>query len=166
MDFPGGATSKESACQCRRWKRCWVDLWADALEKEMATHSSILALKIPWIEEPGLLFIYFTYSNVYKPIPVSWFTTPQPLGNHVFLHLQLLFCFVNRISCTIFFKIPYISNITWYLAFCVLTYFTQVTVFKSIRVAANGTILFFLRLSNIPLYICTTSLSVPLLMDI
>ena len=27
----------------------------DLLEKEMATHSSILALKIPWVEEPGRL---------------------------------------------------------------------------------------------------------------
>ena len=27
----------------------------DALEKEMATHSSILAWKIPWAEEPGRL---------------------------------------------------------------------------------------------------------------
>ena len=27
--------------------------WEDPLEKEMATHSSILAWKIPWIEEPG-----------------------------------------------------------------------------------------------------------------
>ena len=26
---------------------------ADPLEKEMATHSSILALRIPWTEEPG-----------------------------------------------------------------------------------------------------------------
>ena len=26
--------------------------WEDALEKEMATHSSILAWKIPWMEEP------------------------------------------------------------------------------------------------------------------
>ena len=25
----------------------------DPLEKEMATHSSILAWKIPWMEEPG-----------------------------------------------------------------------------------------------------------------
>ena len=25
----------------------------DSLEKEMATHSNILAWKIPWIEEPG-----------------------------------------------------------------------------------------------------------------
>ena len=27
----------------------------DPLEKEMATHSSILAWKIPWMEEPGWL---------------------------------------------------------------------------------------------------------------
>ena len=27
----------------------------DPLEKEMATHSSILACKIPWTEEPGSL---------------------------------------------------------------------------------------------------------------
>ena len=29
--------------------------WEDPLEKEMATHSSILAWKIPWTEEPGKL---------------------------------------------------------------------------------------------------------------
>ena len=27
--------------------------WEDPLEKEKATHSSILAWKIPWTEEPG-----------------------------------------------------------------------------------------------------------------
>ena len=27
--------------------------WEDPLEKEMATHSRILAWKIPWAEEPG-----------------------------------------------------------------------------------------------------------------
>ena len=29
--------------------------WEDPLEKEMATHSSILAWKTPWTEEPGRL---------------------------------------------------------------------------------------------------------------
>ena len=34
---------------------CSSDLlgWEDPLEKEMATHSSILAWEIPWTEEPG-----------------------------------------------------------------------------------------------------------------
>ena len=27
--------------------------WEDALEEEMATHSSILACRIPWTEKPG-----------------------------------------------------------------------------------------------------------------
>ena len=27
--------------------------WEDPLEKEMATHSSILAWEVPWTEEPG-----------------------------------------------------------------------------------------------------------------
>ena len=27
--------------------------WEDPLEKEMATHASTLAWKIPWTEEPG-----------------------------------------------------------------------------------------------------------------
>ena len=29
--------------------------WEDLLEKEMATHSSILSWKIPWMDEPGRL---------------------------------------------------------------------------------------------------------------
>ena len=29
--------------------------WEDPLEKEMVTHSSILAWKIPWTEKPGRL---------------------------------------------------------------------------------------------------------------
>ena len=33
----------------------WVQSlgWEDPLEEEMATHSSILAWRIPWTEEPG-----------------------------------------------------------------------------------------------------------------
>ena len=35
----------------------WVGFlsWEDLLEQEMATHSSILAWKIPWTQEPGRL---------------------------------------------------------------------------------------------------------------
>ena len=35
----------------------WVQTlgWEDLLEKGMATHSSILAWRIPWTEEPGEL---------------------------------------------------------------------------------------------------------------
>ena len=36
-------------------RETWVQSlgWEDPLEKEMATHSSIFAWKIPWMEEPG-----------------------------------------------------------------------------------------------------------------
>ena len=45
--FPGSSNSKESACNAG-------DLGQeDPLEKEMATHSSILAWRILWREEPG-----------------------------------------------------------------------------------------------------------------
>ena len=41
--------------------------WEDPLEKEMATHSSILACRIPWTEEPGETrlsnFPHFTLSD-------------------------------------------------------------------------------------------------------
>ena len=35
----------------------WVQSlgWEDPVEKEMATHSSILAWRIPWTEKPGRL---------------------------------------------------------------------------------------------------------------
>ena len=38
-------------------RKTWVQSldWKDPLEKEMATHSSTLAWKIPWMEEPGRL---------------------------------------------------------------------------------------------------------------
>ena len=35
--------------------RVWSLGWKDPLEKEMTTHSSILAWRIPWAEEPGRL---------------------------------------------------------------------------------------------------------------
>ena len=37
--------------------------WEDPLEKEMATHSSILAWKIPWAEELGRLQSMGSQSN-------------------------------------------------------------------------------------------------------
>ena len=66
--FQGGASGKESACQSGRHKRhgldtrdagftCvmgrWMERWEDLLEEGMATHSSILAWRIPWTEELG-----------------------------------------------------------------------------------------------------------------
>ena len=51
MGFPGGSAGEESTCNAR-------DLGSilgreDPLEKGKATHSSVLAWRIPWTEEPG-----------------------------------------------------------------------------------------------------------------
>ena len=46
-------TGKESTCQCS--KPGFSLGQEDAMEKEMATHSSILGWKIPWTKEPGEL---------------------------------------------------------------------------------------------------------------
>ena len=51
--FPGGSDGKESACNAGAPGS--ILSWEDPLEKEMATHSSILAWEIPWTEEPGRL---------------------------------------------------------------------------------------------------------------
>ena len=51
--FPGGSDSKASAAVRETWVRSLSQ--EDFLEKEMATHSSIPAWKIPWTEEPGRL---------------------------------------------------------------------------------------------------------------
>ena len=49
------ATSgKEPACQCTRHQetQVWFLGWEDPLGKVKATHSSVLAWRIPWTEEP------------------------------------------------------------------------------------------------------------------
>ena len=47
LGFPGESDVRESICSAGDLGR------EDPLEKGMATHSSILAWRIPWTEEPG-----------------------------------------------------------------------------------------------------------------
>ena len=46
---------KKSTCKARDLQESWVPSLGgeDPLEEEMASHSSILAWRILWIEEPG-----------------------------------------------------------------------------------------------------------------
>jgi len=46
--FPGGSDGKGSACNAG--DLCSIPGWEDPLEKEMATHSTILAWRIPSTE--------------------------------------------------------------------------------------------------------------------
>ena len=50
--FPGGASGKEPACQCRRCKRFRYPGSGRFLGGGMTTHSSILPWRISWTEEP------------------------------------------------------------------------------------------------------------------
>ena len=53
LSFPGGSDGKVFAYNAG--DRVQSLGWEDSLEKEMATYSSTLAWKIPWMEEPGRL---------------------------------------------------------------------------------------------------------------
>ena len=50
-----GLLSSDDGKESLQCRRPWFDAWVRKipLEKEMATHSSILARIIPWTEEPG-----------------------------------------------------------------------------------------------------------------
>ena len=51
LGFPGGSVGKNPPAMQETWVQSLG--WDDTLEEEMATHSSILAWRIPWTEEPG-----------------------------------------------------------------------------------------------------------------
>ena len=58
LGFPNGSAAKESSCNMGDLEN-WVQSlgWENLLEKEMATHSSVLAWRIPWTEEPDRLWL-------------------------------------------------------------------------------------------------------------
>ena len=51
VGFPGGSVLKNPPVKQKTWVQSLSQ--EDPLEKEMATHSSIVALEIPWTEKPG-----------------------------------------------------------------------------------------------------------------
>ena len=53
--FPSGSVGKKKESACTAGDPGLIPGREDPLEKEMATHSSILAQKIPWTEELGRL---------------------------------------------------------------------------------------------------------------
>ena len=67
MGFPGGSDGKAFAYSEPRVQSLGRE---DLLEKEMATHSSTLAWKIPWTEEPGVAKSWTRLSDF-------TFTSPQ-----------------------------------------------------------------------------------------
>ena len=64
--------------------RVWFLSQEDTSEEEMATHSSILAWKIPWTEEPGRL---------YSPVGCKESDTTEWLSMHIYIYI---YAYLNR----------------------------------------------------------------------
>ena len=54
--LPGSASSKETACQCRRYKRCGFDLWVGKIPWRRAWFD-------PWVKN-------IPWRRAWQPIPV------------------------------------------------------------------------------------------------
>ena len=85
--FPGGASGKELACQCRRHMRQGFDLWVGMIPWRRAWQPTpVLAWRIPWTEEPGGLWglqrLGHNGSKLARMYPAPEIThrTPQPPG--------------------------------------------------------------------------------------
>ena len=69
--------------------------WEDCLEKEMTNHSSILAWKIPWTEEPGRLQsmgsqrVGHEVAQTVKHLPTMQETQVQSLGREELLEQEM-----------------------------------------------------------------------------
>ena len=73
--FPRWCSGKESACQCRRCKRCRFNPWVRKipLSRKWQTHSSMLAWKIPpeepgWLQSMGLLSPWLSMQACEDPL--------------------------------------------------------------------------------------------------
>ena len=98
LGFAGDAIVKNLPGQCREMQDTWV--WSlgqeDPLEEEMATHSSVLAWKIPWTEEPGRLYLAhglaksWTWLSMHTHKGVQKVSEPDWKYKFNMLHVQLL----------------------------------------------------------------------------
>ena len=123
---------------------------------------------IPVLYSRTLFFIYCLYNclsaNPTPPIHPS--PAPSPLAaTDCSLRLWVCLCLTDRLTCVICY-LPHESVIMQYFSFSFWLTLLSMRISKSIHVAANGIISFFLWLSNIPLYICIISLSIYLPIDI
>ena len=83
--FQGGASDKEPAYNEER--RVWSQGQEDPLEEGMATHSSIVAWRIPWTEEPGRL-----QSTGSQRVGHDWSDLAQHTHTHTHTHTHVHSC--------------------------------------------------------------------------
>ena len=106
----------------------WALGWEDPLEKEMATHSSTIAWKIPWIEKPGRLqsmgsqrvghnwaislsrsCMYLTFLACPKLFSPCYFTDSL-ISYHFILCIPITLCFKESFYSTNFQPFPLVFN--------------------------------------------------------
>ena len=90
--FPGGSAAKNPPAM--QETRIWSLSWQEPFEKEMANHSSILAWKIPWTEEPVRL--PFTGSQETSWTQLTTNPPPPPPYTHMFLNSVKINNFIRR----------------------------------------------------------------------
>ena len=89
-------------------RETWIQSlgWEDPLEKGRATHSSIVAWRIPWTEDPGRL-----QSMGMQRVRHNWVTKPSPAQHkdtHVTFHKE--HCSAGFFSCDVFVRPQCQSN--------------------------------------------------------
>ena len=95
-------SGKEAACQCRKHERHEFDPWVRKipLEEETATHSSILAWKSPWTEEPGGLIVQAVTKSW------TWLCTPTHMLIHEKSTENILFSDISQSHKDQYYIIP------------------------------------------------------------
>ena len=86
----------------------WSLAWEDPLEEGMTTHSSILAWKSPWTEEPGRLQSMGSQSQ-------KWLSTARHTYTHIHIHICIYICMHifpkrRKALCSFYGKHPVFSH--------------------------------------------------------
>ena len=89
--WAGGSDGKESTCNAG--DSGLIPGSEDPLETGMATHSSILAWRIPWMEDPGGL-----QSMGLQRVGHNWVTEPFHFWFSQFLYLFFPFLFIEKLD--------------------------------------------------------------------
>ena len=179
LGLPCSSNSKEPACDAG--EQGSIPRWGSSPGGGMATHSSILAWRIPWTEKPG-----GPQSMVSRRVRRDWATnthtqvyTLMPLSPSVPLHSSPTLS-ISPFSTTKFLFLPckqvhqcHFSGFHIYALMhdiCFSLSGLLHSVWQALGSSASLELIqmqYFLWLSNIPLYICaTSSLSIHLSMDI
>ena len=94
--------------------RVWSLGWEDPLEKETAAHSSILAWKIPWTEEPGRLpsmglqSVRHDWASLHSDVSNSLFRIPERKSEETCIKSLVKPCSNSPRRCYLWY------NLLWY----------------------------------------------------